>query len=260
MERNTTNYTYILVHGAWHGAWCWRKLTPLLAMAGHRVVTLDLPGLGQDTTPLAGQTFAACVERVVACVDRAAEPVVLVGHSLGGMTISQVAEERPEKIRWLVYVTALLPCPGETALTMQSAPENQGEQMRTCMEMDEYTVRLKRSAARELFYHDCPPADVRFAEKWLKPQALQPLTTAVTLSERFARVPRAYIGCRFDRVIAPQQQIQMYNRTPCRQVFWLPSGHSPFFAVPKLLASQLQSVAQQEKAFLPEKEAGAPVG
>lgn len=228
MKRNTTNYTYILVHGAWHGAWCWRKLTPLLEVAGHRVVTLDLPGLGQDTTPLAGQTFAAGVERVLACVDRAAEPVVLVGHSLGGMTISQVAEERPEKIRWLVYVTALLPCTGETALTMQSAPENQSEQMLTCMEMDECTVRLKRSATRDLLYHDCPPEDVLLAEKWLKPQALQPLTTAVTLSERFARVPRAYIGCRFDRVIAPQQQSQMYNRTPCRQVLWLPSGHSPF--------------------------------
>lgn len=239
---NTTPTTYILVHGAWHGSWCWHKITPLLEMAGHHVVTLDLPGLGQDTTPLADQTFAASVERVLACVDRAAEPVVLVGHSLGGMIISQVAEERPEKIRWLVYLTALLPCTGETALTMQSAPENQSEQMLTCMEMDEHTVRLKLSAARELFYHDCPPADVRLAEKWLRPQALQPMTTAVTLSERFARVPRVYINCGYDRVITPHQQVQMYNRTPCLQVFWLPSGHSPFFSVPERLTARLVSL------------------
>src|SRR5215471_17226659 len=109
---------YILVHGAWHGRWCWEKVVPLLRQAGHRVETLDLPGHGQDRTPIREITLAAYTKRVCETLDDQAEPVILVGHSMGGIVITQVAEERPEKIQTLVYLTAFLPQNGESLLQL----------------------------------------------------------------------------------------------------------------------------------------------
>ncbi len=112
--------TYVLIHGAWAGRWCWEKVAPLLQQAGHQVVPLDLPGHGQDRTPLREITLAAYTKRVCETLDAQAEPVMLVGHSMGGIVITQVAEERPEKIQTLVYLSAFLPQNGESLFQLAS--------------------------------------------------------------------------------------------------------------------------------------------
>ncbi len=98
--------TYVLVHGAWHGGWCWSKLVPLLEATRHRAIALDLPGHGNDKTPLAELSldrYVACVSTAIGTID---EPVVLVGHSLGGTVISQTAEMHPDRILKLIYLCA----------------------------------------------------------------------------------------------------------------------------------------------------------
>src|SRR4051794_784768 len=87
--------TYVLVHGAWHGAWCWKKVLPLLRQRGHRAVALDLAGHGEDHTPVAGITLETYVDQILSCVHKEAhgEPVTLVGHSFGGLVITQAAEQ-----------------------------------------------------------------------------------------------------------------------------------------------------------------------
>ncbi len=106
--------TYILVHGAWLDQHCWDLVTPALRMAGHTVVAPDLPGHGSDSTPLAGQTLDAYAERILTEVDAAVQPVILVGHSMGGIVISTVAERRPAKVARLVYLAAYFLKSGET--------------------------------------------------------------------------------------------------------------------------------------------------
>src|SRR5258708_26771291 len=103
--------TYLLIHGAWHGAWCWRNVIPQLTWTGHTVIAPDLPGHGDDLTPLACVTLESYVQAVTNLLDALPleEQVILVGHSFGGIVISQVAEERPERIQCLVYLSALLP-------------------------------------------------------------------------------------------------------------------------------------------------------
>src|SRR5437868_467724 len=100
--------TYVLVHGAFHGSWCWEKIVPLLKQVGHQVEILDLPGHGQDKTPLREITLATYTKRVCETLEAQVEPVILVGHSMSGIVITQVAEERPEKIQTLVFLTARL--------------------------------------------------------------------------------------------------------------------------------------------------------
>ena len=112
--------TFILVHGACHGGWCWEKVAPLLEANGHQVCAPDLPGLGKDHTPPANVTLADNVEKISRLLDKMEEPVVLVGHSLGGVTISQLAEARRRKIKALVYLCALMPTSGKTGSDMTS--------------------------------------------------------------------------------------------------------------------------------------------
>ena len=99
---------FVLIHGAWHGAWCWYKIVAGLEEAGHRATALDLPSAGIDGTPPGTVTLQAQADRVIAFLDSLSEPVVLVGHSAGGAVISMVAETRPQKVEKLVYLTAFL--------------------------------------------------------------------------------------------------------------------------------------------------------
>src|SRR5476649_1897062 len=104
---------YVLIHGAWHGGWCWHKVVVRLRKAGHRASAPDLPSLGRDRTPLALVSLQTWTESVCRALDAEAEPVILVGHSRAGAVISQAAEAAPEKIRTLVYLAGYLLADGE---------------------------------------------------------------------------------------------------------------------------------------------------
>src|SRR5258708_7694242 len=105
---------FILVHGSWHGGWCWDGVAALLRGSGPVVPAPPLPGPGDDETDLAAIPLANWRDQIVALVAAAREPVVLVGHSRGGIVISEVAEARPARIARLVYVAAFLLRDGES--------------------------------------------------------------------------------------------------------------------------------------------------
>src|SRR5579864_1849577 len=99
---------FVLVHGAWHGAWCWERVVPQLETRGGRVIAPDLPGMGKDKTPLSKISLALWADFVADVITNQSEPVVLVGHSRGGIVISEAAERVPERIAMLVYLAAFL--------------------------------------------------------------------------------------------------------------------------------------------------------
>jgi len=118
--------TFVLVHGAFVGGWFWEEFVPLLEGAGHRVEAPDLPGHGDDRTPIPEVSLQGYAERISEVLDAQPEPAVLVGQSMGGMVISQAAEQRPDKVEMLVYVGAYLLRDGESLL---SAAENDTESL-----------------------------------------------------------------------------------------------------------------------------------
>ncbi len=236
--------TYVLVHGAWHGSWCWDKVVPLLEQAGHQVEALDLPGQGQDKTPIREITLAACTNRVCETLDAHAEPVILVGHSLGGIVITQAAEERPAKIHRLVYLTALLPQNGESLLQIAQTESDSLVLPNLVVNEEQGYATFKEGAPlKDMFYGGCSDEDVARATSLLVRQAIAPMATPVRITaERFGRVPRVYIECLLDRAISPASQKRMYTATPCQTILSMQTSHSPFFSAPQQLVRHLTSL------------------
>lgn len=234
---------YVLIHGAWHGSWCWDKVVPLLEKEGHTVIAPDLPGHGNDKPPITEITLQAYANRVCEVLDAQAEPAILVGHSMGGVVITQAAEYRPEKIRKLVYVTAFLLQNGEFLLQYAEPDTDALVLPNLIMAEDQSYATVKEDAVKEAFYGDCSEEDVKRAKSLLVPQAAAPFATPVTTTpNNFGRIPRVYISCTRDRAISPSIQEKMYNNLPCEKLIKMDTSHSPFFSAPEELVEHLLSL------------------
>ncbi|MEV6258982.1 alpha/beta fold hydrolase [Nocardia sp. NPDC051929] len=237
--------TFVLVHGGSHGAWCWFRVIPLLEAAGHRVVTPDLPGHGVDRTPLKGLTlhdYAASIESVLLSLD---EPAVLVGHSMGGMTVTLVAERCPDRIQTLVYLSAIVLSGGQSMMTHPAIGPNIAEispDFTAGSAADAITIPL--AVAPQLFYGGCAPEDVALALRLLTPEPLGSFITPVQVTPtHFGRVRRTAILTMHDVINPPEIQRAMYKEHGITEIAELPTAHSPFFSAPELLAQELDRIS-----------------
>jgi pimeloyl-ACP methyl ester carboxylesterase len=231
--------TFGLVHGAGHGAWCWERLIPELETRGHQAVAMDLP----CEDPAAG-----CV-RYAQVVDRAippAEDLVLVGHSLAGLTIPLVAARRP--VRRLVFLCALVPLFGRS-LTEQVAAEPEmyhpvglGHPGRIT-DPDGTTWFRDEAAARDIFYNDCAPEDARWAFARLRRQAVAPRREPCPLSA-WPPGERTYILCREDQAVSPDWSRRAARQRLGVEAIELDGSHSPFLSRPAGLAAVLDCLAR----------------
>jgi len=232
---------FLLVHGAWHGAWCWEQVVPRLGARGHSARAIDLPGHGDDPKPPGTVRFDDYMSRMGDVIEAAPEPPILVGHSLGGAVITGAADRWPERIGALVYLCAMLPDAPDfmsrfrasSALTGGVRPAPDG----SVMELDPAVVR-------DAFYHDCSNEDAARAEARLRPQPAGGFQMTFELAPgRFGRVPRHYIECTEDRAIDIATQRAMHAKMPCT-VHTLDASHSPFFSMPERLVDVLVHVAR----------------
>jgi pimeloyl-ACP methyl ester carboxylesterase len=232
----------ILVHGAWGNATGWARIVPLLEAKGHRVEALDLPGHGRSPVPpeTVGQA-----EYVAAVLERLAEgpPAMLVGHSMGGIVVAQVAARVPDRVTKGVYVAALLPRDGESLVGLIRQQEAPGVQAAVRPGPVKGTTVLDPSAAAALF-PDASPRDAEAAMSAMSPQSSRAQMEGAVIGPGFAKVPRAYVLCTQDRVVTPDLQRQMIAATPCEAVIEMECGHVPQLTQPVALARILHGVAE----------------
>lgn len=238
--------TFVLIHGAWHGAWCWYKVLPLLERGGHSVIAPDLPGLGKDTTPLHLVSLDSWVESVCEIVAAQQEPVVLVGHSRGGIILSGVAERHPSKVAKLVYVTAALLRDGESFRQLLAKDGTSLLLPNFVISPDRGSSTVKDEALRPVFYEESPDEDVALARLLLRPEPRGPAGTPTRVTaEKFGSVPRFYIECLRDKCVPHSLQKRMYDALPCEKVMSIDTDHSPFFSAPGKLTEHLCSIVGQ---------------
>lgn len=231
--------TFALVHGAWHGAWCWERLTPLLRRAGHDVVTMDLP------CENGAATFDTYADVVCAALNGRDDDVVLVGHSYNGNTIPLVAARRP--VRHLVYLCAMVPDIGRSVFDQMSdelemlnpvayeqglsVPDDQLRQVWTDLDI-----------ACAMFYGDCDETTIGAALARLRPQSAYPAILPCSLAE-FPTVKATYIVCNEDQILRPAWSRQTARERLGAELIELPGDHSPFYSRPSVLADVLLGLA-----------------
>ena len=243
--------TLVLIHGAWAGSWGWAKLQPLLDAEGLTNVAIDLPGNG--TTPAApGETsLNGYVEYVVQEIEAIGGDVILIAHSGGGVTATQVGETLPERVKGIIYVAGMmLPSGtgfGQVCRTLIEAhPEAAGIGPHLVWSDDQHSTRVPAQAARKIFLHDLPEKEARQAALKLSPQpeagrALVPQWTAA----RFGRIPRLYVEATEDRSVVIEVQRHMQALVPGARRATLNTGHFPQVAAPeKLLAALLPFIRE----------------
>jgi pimeloyl-ACP methyl ester carboxylesterase len=235
-----TRRTYVLIAGAWHGAWCWAKVTPLLEAQGHRVLTPELPATGSDRTDPAGVTLETWARFVAGVVAAEPQAVTLVGHSRGGIVISRTAELMPEAVSRLVYVSAYLLPAGVTLAGAARTDASSLVPPNMIPAESGMTCTLRPDVIRQALFGQCTEDDYQHALAHLTPEPLKPLVTPMKVSaQRFGALPRTYIECLQDRTVTLAAQRRMQSELPCDPVLALDSDHSPFLSHPQELARLL---------------------
>jgi pimeloyl-ACP methyl ester carboxylesterase len=235
----------VLVHGAFGRAAMWDRVLPGLREAGHDVEAIDLPGQGEDDTPVAEVTLDRYAQRVCQALADG-PPTVLVGHSMGGMVITQAAASCPEHVERLIYVAAFLPADGESLIDLTQRPEGAGDAVQSglVVEGDPPVATMPPEAARVGLMHCCDDEQAAWAQSLRGPQPVAPFTHPVRLTgDGFAALPRAYVMCLQDRAIRPPLQRLMLERAGCDPVVEIDTDHSVWASRPDELVAAINRLA-----------------
>ncbi len=236
----------ILIHGAWGGAWEFLDVVNLLSNNSNKVTALDLPGHGKNTRPIVDVTMATYVKTVIDAINVQDEKVILVGHSLAGAIISQVAEEIPEKIDRLIYVAAVLPASGETALGLMQSDERGQLLPNTIFSDDQTYATVTEKTVRTVLLNDISDQEHldRLVPHFLFKQATEPFMAEARLSEeKFGSVKKFYIRASADKVLTPELQGRMLNSWKMDKIFTLESGHFPLNSIPQALVDVINEAS-----------------
>lgn len=233
---------YILVHGAWHGGWCWKKVKNRLENGGNnKVLTPDLPshkgglrGLLPWTTSL-----SSYIKSISKLLEKADEPVVLVGHSMGGMVITGAADNFPEKIKKLTYICAFVPRSGESLgdIAPEVSPILPTDQKVNLLRGG---VGMKKERLNDIFYNQCSAEDRAFATERLCLQPVRAFQEKLNWRDsHFGSVAKMAIICENDKAITAAGQRKMAEQAGIKEQITLNSDHSPFFSHDEQLAEIL---------------------
>ncbi len=238
----------VLVHGAFGRAACWDRVAPGLRAAGHTVEAIDLPGQGDDPTPVEEVTLDRYAQRVCDALSEG-PPAVLVGHSMGGMVVTQAAARCPGQVIRLVYVAAFLPSDGQSLIEITQLPEAAGDQVQAnlVVEGDPPVATMAPEAVREALCHCCDDEQFAWSASLRGRQPVVPFTQPVALGgpggEAFAALPRAYVTCLQDRAIKPAIQRRMFETAGCDPVIEIDTDHAVWASRPDELAAALNRIA-----------------
>ncbi|XP_059300790.1 methylesterase 17-like [Lycium ferocissimum] len=249
---------FVLIHGVGGGGWCWYKMRSLMENSGYKVTSLDLKGAGID--PSDPNTILSFDDYNKPLVDLLSslpndEQVILVGHSAGGLSVTDATHKFPKKVKGAVYMAATMLRTGFVSeQDVQDGVPDLSEfgefgdvydmEFRLGPEKPPTSVVVKQSLQRKLIYQMSPLEDSTLAAMLLRPGPIQALQSArFKEGEGADSVPRIYIRATNDRMLKPEQQDAMIRKWQPQHVYTLESDHSPFFSAPFALFGLLVKAA-----------------
>jgi pimeloyl-ACP methyl ester carboxylesterase len=225
--------TVVLVHGAWHGSWCWDKVVPLLTDQGVDVRTVDLPSTGPDVAALGDLDDDVAV--VTRALDEAPGPKILVGHSYGGLPITEAAAGRDD-VAHLVYVCAFMLDVGVSLL------DAAGGKPMSWWRVSPDGRSITPDRPESVFYSDCNEQEAAAAAARLTPQSMSSCTTPLRAAA-WTTVPATYVVADRDPELPAAVQ-EMMATGKARELRHIDSAHSPFLSRPRELAEIIGEVAR----------------
>lgn len=238
---------FILVHGSFQDSSSWDNITPLLEAQGHTVVAPNLLGHGTDTTDLGEINLQSYRDQIINIISEYDQPVILVGHSFGGIVISEVAEAQPDMVKQLIYVAGYIPRNGDSLASIAELDQNNGFSGENFLLAEDFTYAfVLEEDFLNIFCGDCDEAQADIVMASRQNEPLAPLNEPSTVTEEnFGSVDKAYILTAEDNASSPQIQIFMLSHTPVRQVYALNTSHVPFVTMPEDLANLIMTIASQ---------------
>ena len=235
--------TYVLVHGAWQAPYVWDNVKATLEKNGDHAVVVELPAHGSDQT--APQTLSIDVyrDKVIESLNKIDGKVILVGHSLGGMIISAVAEKVPAKIRKLVYIGAYLPANGQSLLDLANTDADAllGPSLRPSA--DQLTLDVVHENITNIFIQDGTEAIKALVLKNFRAEPAIPFTNKAALTTaNYGSVEKVYIKTLQDHVISPSLQGRMISAAGIQTTYQLNTSHSPFLSKPDSVSILLSKI------------------
>lgn len=248
-ESAATPQTYVLIHGAWQAPYVWDSVQVDLSKNGNKVIVVELPGHGSDTTAPHLLSLDVYRDKVIDAISKTDSTVILVGHSMGGMVITAVAEKIPGKIKKLVYIGAFLPASGQSLTDL--AYSDPGSKLGPLLipSADQLTLDVKRDSVTYLFINDGSDAVKQHVLDNYRAEPAIPFTNKVTLTkENFGAVDKVYIKTLQDIVISPGLQDRMIAAAGITAVHTVNTSHSPFLAQAHALSDVLLQVVDSTTA------------
>jgi pimeloyl-ACP methyl ester carboxylesterase len=241
---------FVLVHGAFSGAWIWGPLMDRLKAVGHSVEAFDLPGSGDDQTPVSDVRLDTCVSRLCEVLATNSEPAIVAGNSMGGVIATQGAARCPDRVTSLVYVTAFVPKDGQSLLDLTKLPEGASDQVQAniIIEGEPPVATMPAAASRQALYGCCTEDIAAWAIARQRPQPVAPFATPVSIPPRaLDGINRYYVLCTRDQAIPPPLQQRMVTENVFADVIELDTDHTPHLSMTDELAEALHRFATHKR-------------
>jgi len=237
--------TYVLIHGAWQAPYVWQTVKQQLENKGQNVVVVELPAHGDDFTSPAVVSINTYRDKVIDAISKIKGKVILVGHSMGGVVVSAVADKIPLKIRKLVYIGAFLPANGQSLLdlALQDTQSLLGPSL--IPSKDQLTLDLVRENIVSIFCQDASDEIKKLVVDKFRVEPAIPFANKISLSQAsFGKVNKYYIRTTEDHAIGLNLQNQMLNAAQITNVYSLSSGHCPFLSQPENVTGLLLAIGK----------------
>jgi len=242
-DGSTPSKTFVLVHGAWQAPYAWQYVKAGLEQKGQKVIVVELPAHGSDATPPQNVSIDAYRDKVIAAINGVNGKVILVGHSMGGMVVSAVAEKIPGKIEKLVFVGAFVPANGQSLqdLAGQDAQSLLGPAL--IPSQDQLTLDIKTESRINIFCQDASDAVKALVANNFRAEPAIPFTNAATITDaNFGSVDKYYVHTLQDHAVGIDLQRKMVSAAHITKTYSLNSGHCPFLSMPGDMTDILMQV------------------